>query len=259
MEYENIILEREGNIAIITMNRPNVLNALNHKMIQELLDALAKLGTDDKIRAVVITGSGRAFCSGDDLKEMGPAPGSGSRSEGIRQGQQKLIKAIRGLRKPVIAAVNGFAHGAGSDLALACDFRIASEEARLGDIRTSRALTIGTGATYLMPQIVGLAKAIELLLTGDTIDAKEAERIGLVNKAVPAGQFRATVMEMASKLASGPTKIIGIAKAEIYRELHMDLASALEDELIEVWTPTQDGEEGSRSFLEKRTPRYTGL
>lgn len=257
MGYENIILEREGSIAVITLNRPEVLNALNFKMVEELHDAIMKVAGDDT-RAVVITGSGRAFCSGDDLRGMGPPPGDGSLPDGLRQGQHKVIKAIRSLRKPVIAAVNGFAHGAGSDLALACDFRIASEAARLGDIRTGRAITIGTGGTYLLPQVVGLAKAIELLFTGDTFDAKEAERIGLVNKVVAADKFKAEVMELANRLAQGPTKAIGIVKAEIYKELGMDLDSALENELVELETPIEDRQEGEKAFFEKRPPKYTG-
>jgi len=169
-----------------------------------------------------------------------------------------LIKALRKLRKPVIAAINGNCHGMGNDIALACDFRIASEEAKLGDLRTSHAITIATGATYQLPKVVGLAKAIELLLTGDMIDAKEAERIGLVNKTVPVYRFEAEVMELADKLAQGPTKLIGQAKGQIYRELNMDLASALEDTLIENWTVTEDGQEGLEAFLEKRPPKYTG-
>jgi len=257
MNYETIILEKKDYIATITLNRPQVLNAVTYKMVEEVLDAIGEVVKDDEVRALVITGAGRAFCAGDDMRGMGTPPG-GSFIEGTRRMQHMMIKAIRNLRKPVIAAVNGNAHGCGSDLMLTCDFRIASEDAQFGDLRTGRAITIADGATYLLPKLVGLAKAIELLFTGDMIDAKEAERIRLVNKTVPVDRFKAEVMELANKLAQGPTKVIGIAKAEIYREMNMDLASALEDELIELSTPTEDGQEGRKSFLEKRPPKYTG-
>lgn len=258
MEKENIIFKTEGNIAIITLNRPEVLNAFNFKLFEAFLSIIAKIRDDDDIRAVVITGTGRAFCSGDDISGMGTPLGDGSFYDGLRQGHHKLIKDIRNLRKPVIAAINGFAHGMGSDLALACDFRIASKDAKLGDLRTSKAITIGSGGTYFLPRLVGLAKAIELLFTGESIDAEEAERIGLVNKVVPADRLMKEVMEFANRLAQGPTKAIGIAKAEIYRELDMDLASALEDELVEIRTPIEDQEEGRKAFFEKRAPKYTG-
>lgn len=176
------------------------------------------------------------------------------------------MTGIRNLRKPVIAAVNGNAHGAGSDIMLSCDFRIASEDAKLGDLRSSRALLIGTGTTNLLPALVGLAKAIELIFTGEMIDAKEAERIGLVNKTVPADRFKAEVMELANKFAEGPTRVIGIAKAEIYRGLNMDLVQAMENERAEMGTPLdgadwlswQDTREGIKSFIEKRTPKFIG-
>ena len=258
MDYETIIFEQEGHVATITLNRPKVLNAVTYEMTQEVIDAISRVAGDDEVRAVVITGAGRGFCAGDDLRDLGIPPGT-SPIEGFRQGQGMMIKTIRNLRKPVIAAVNGNAHGTGSDIMLACDFRIASEDAKLGDLRTRNAIVIFTGATYLLPKVVGLAKAIELLFTGDMIDAKEAERIGLVNKTVPVDRFKAEVMELANKLAQGPTKLIGAAKEQIYRELSMDLAQALEDELMVMdMRATEDGLEGRKAFQEKRPPRYTG-
>ena len=262
MAYECIILEKKGSIATMTLNRTQVLNALNYPMCREIIDAIDNVAGDEEVRALVITGAGRSFCSGDDLKGMGTPP-----REGSAYLQQKVMKDIRNLRKPVIAAVNGNAHGAGSDIMLSCDFRIASEDAKLGDLRSSRALLIGTGTTYLLPALVGLAKAIELIFTGDMIDAKEAERIGLVNKTVPVDRFMGEVMALADKLAQGPTKVIGIAKAEIYRELNMSLAQALEDELTEMGTPwsgdglwltIEDTQEGRKSFHEKRKGKFTG-
>lgn len=281
MDYENIIFEQEGSVATITLNRPKVLNALNVSMVDDILDALNEVSVDENIRVLVITGAGRGFCSGDDLKgafgsrrtqtQMGtPAAGSASPAippspdslgEAFRYKWHVMYRAIRNLRKPVIAAVNGNAHGAGSDLMLACDFRIASEDAILGDIRTAHAIPIASGACYLMPRVVGLTKAIELLFTGKLIDAKEAERIGLVNKTVPVDRFREEVAELASELAQGPTKLIGRVKEQIYRQAGMDLAGALEDgwnETRDLMGRTEDGAEGILAFLEKRPPKYTG-
>ena len=268
MDYRNIIFEQEGSIATITLNRPKVLNALNLEMVEGILDALGRVSVNEDIRALIITGAGRGFCSGDDIKPaaeqavgqgMG-APRSSSPEgfgEDFRLNWHMMYKTIRNLRKPVIAAVNGNAHGAGSDLMLACDFRIASEDAVLGDIRTAHALPIATGACYFMPRVLGLTKAIELLFTGELIDAREAERIGLVNKTVPADRFREEVTELANRMAQGPTKLIGRVKEQVYRQLGMDLASALEDgwhDHRDVWGRTEDGEEGLRAFFEKAPP-----
>lgn len=262
MDYKTIIYEQVGNVATITLNRPWNLNAMTLEMVEEIIDALCRVAEDDDVRALVFTGAGRGFCSGDDIKQRSGLPAGGSVTESFRLKNHMMYKTIRSLRKPVIAAVNGNAHGAGSDLMLSCDFRIASEDAIFGDIRTGRAITVLTGGTYLWPKVVGLSKAIELLFTGDLIDAREAERIGLVNKTVPADNFMAEVMELASKLAKGPTKLIGRVKEQIYRELNMDLAAALEDEMRdhrEVSGNTADTLEGRQAFFDKRTPNYDGL
>ena len=281
MDYENIIFDLEGSVATITLNQPRILNAMNEAMIDVILDALEQASMDDSIRALVITGAGRGFCSGDNVKEpithkeiraKGPDSGNGSSSppfdspanlgDVFRYKTHLMLKAIRNLRKPVIAAVNGNAHGVGSDLALACDFRVASEDAILGDLRTSAARPIATGACYFIPRLVGLAKAVELLFTGKLIDATEAERIGLVNKTVPVEKFKEEVAALANELAQGPTKIIGRVKEQIYRQVEMDLSGALEDGWRETRDilehKTADGTEGSLAFLEKRPPKYTG-
>ena len=262
MEYEQILFEQEGAVVIVTLNRPAKLNPFTWKMIQEILDVLQKVEKDDEIRVLVITGAGRAFSSGDDIGgafsigapwENAPS----GRPPRVLQPQTKLIIALRQLRKPVIAMVNGLAHGMGSDVALACDFRIASEEARFGDIRTQKAIFIGTGASFMMPQIIGLTKAVELLLTGDTIDAREAERIGLVGQTVPAAELKSTVMQLAHRLAVGPTKAIGIAKAQIYGELGMSGEEAWAH-LASTEEPIEDTREGIRAFFEKRSPKFKG-
>jgi 2-(1,2-epoxy-1,2-dihydrophenyl)acetyl-CoA isomerase len=280
MQYEHIIFEQEGGVATITLNRPRILNALNAQMVGEILDALDDVSVDDAIRALVITGAGRGFCSGDDLRDSGirsdkisdkieestadesdPNMVAYMAGETYRYKWHMMLKTIRSLPKPVIAAVNGNAHGAGSDLMLTCDFRIASEDAVLGDIRTANGVMIGTGACHLMPKLVGLTKAIELLFTGKLIDAHEAERIGLVNKTVPVDRFKEEVAELANSLAQGPTKIIGKVKEQIYRQAGMDFPAALEDGLLDAkdWeNRTNDGKEGVLAFQEKRPPKYTG-
>jgi len=262
LDYENIIFAKERNIATITLNRPRILNAMDEKMAEEILDAIDNVLKNDDARVLVITGAGRGFCAGDDLNEWHDAstlPADYSK-EYHRRRNHLIIRAIRNIRIPVVAAVNGNAHGVGADMMLACDFRIASEDAKFGDIRASHALTVGDGSTYLLPRLIGLSKAIELLFFGDMIDAKEAERIGLVNRTVPADKFEAEVMEIADRLAHAPTKVIGGIKTAIYRESNMSLDQALEDAVTEAFPdePFEDSTEGLRAFLEKRPPDYTG-
>lgn len=261
MDYEQILFEREGSVGIVTLNRPDKLNPFTWKMIQEILDVLDGVEKEDGIRVLVITGAGRAFSSGDDISgafnKGSPWESTRDRPPSALRPQQKLITALRRLPKPVIAMINGLAHGMGSDVALACDFRIASEEARLGDIRMQKAINPFTGATFMMPQVIGLTKAVELLLTGDTIDAREAERIGLVNRTVPTVELRSTVMELANRLASAPTKAIGLAKAQIYGELGMNMDEAWAH-VESTSEPVEDTKEGIAAFFEKRPPEYKG-
>jgi 2-(1,2-epoxy-1,2-dihydrophenyl)acetyl-CoA isomerase len=259
MGYQNLLFDHEGAVALVTLNRPGALNALNDDLIEELLDVLGRCA-DEAVRAVVITGSGRAFCAGDDIRGMGARPVQLVRdSHWLQVTHQDWIRAIRRLRKPVIAAINGNCHGAGSDLALACDFRVASESALMGDIRLSNAILIGSGATYFVPRLVGLGKALELLLTGKTVGAREAERIGLVNRVVPAADLMKEALAWAQELAQGPTKAIGITKIQIYRQLDMSLEEALEDERESLATEkVEDMKEGLLAFKERRPPRFLG-
>jgi len=262
MSYETIIFSKEGNIATITLNRPEALNALNFKMIDEFIDALQRVAEDDEVRVLVVKGAGRAFCVGDDLKGMQepgkPPPHSASEIEDyLRKGYVRLVKALRNLRKPVIACINGYALGAGLDLALACDFRIASENARFGMPFVLRGLV---GGTCLLPRIVGLAKATELLFTGDMIDAKEAERIGLVNKVVRAEDLERVTMELAARFAKAATMAIGLTKRAIEQGLGVDLDRALEYQIYAslLSMQTEDAREGILAFIEKREPRFKG-
>ncbi|MBI3953176.1 MAG: enoyl-CoA hydratase/isomerase family protein [Chloroflexi bacterium] len=258
-EYSSIRFDRDGPVGVITLNRPRSLNAMTDDLIEELLDALKRCEADE-VRAVVITGTGRAFCAGDDLKGMGPRPSQLRRGyHWLQVTHQDWIKAVRDLRKPVLAAINGNCHGAGSDLALACDFRVAAETALLGDIRLSHAILIGSGATYFMPRLVGLGRALELLLTGKTISAREAERIGLVNRVVPDASLMSEVLAWAHELARGPTRAMGVTKIEIYRELDMTLAEALEDERHFLTNETVlDAAVAREAFLQKRKPEFKG-
>jgi len=266
MAYKDILFTKEEGIATITLNRPKTLNALTWPLLIEMQDAIDKVAVDDEVRVLVITGAGRAFCAGDDLKDKGTHVSIMDGREDSFQEQKRVLESLRNLRKPVIAAVNGNSHGAGSDIMLACDMRIASSDAKLGDLRTRRGIPIATGSTYLLPQLVGLAKAIELLFTGKMIDAAEAERIGLVNQTVPAEAFEAEVKKLAQTLAKGPTKIIGMAKDQIYRQLYETMSKAIDDCLAEhgpaperrAFRVIEDYQEGLASFLEKRDPTFTG-
>lgn len=267
MDYKEIIYKQEDGIATITLNRTHALNSLTWPLLDEMQDAIDKLAVDDEVRVLVITGAGRAFCAGDDLKDKGTHVSTKRGRTDSFQEQRDVFLSLRNLRKPVIAAVNGNAHGAGSDLMLSCDIRIASDAAKMGDLRTKRAICIATGATYLLPALVGLKNAIELIFTGKMIDAWEAEKIGLVNKTVPVAQFEEEVKALARQMADGPTKIIGMAKMEIYRQVNMSLAQAIDDDLAEMGpaperiayrSQIEDNLEGLKSFLEKRDPKYTG-
>ena len=253
MSFKKIIVEKEDGVAKITLNRPEVLNALDGEIINELKTAIKDVGKDKGLRAVVITGAGRGFCSGVDL-----AP-SASVVEGLTE-IHEIIKGITTMEKPVIALINGTAVGGGLDLAMACDIRIASEKAKLSEIFVKRGLLPDMGGTYFLPRLVGLGKAKELIFTGEIIDAKEAERIGLVNKVVPHEELNSTGMELARKLAKGPTLAIGKAKIAINREMELNLDSALKD-AIEAGSfifGTEDALEGIMAFVEKREPKFKG-
>jgi len=253
LTFKKIIVEKEDGVVKITLNRPEVLNALDTEIVNELKTAIKNIGEDESVRAVVITGAGRGFCSGADLGASGDAVSGLSEIHAI-------IKGITNMEKPVIALMNGAAAGAGLDLAMACDIRIASEKAKLSEIFVKRGLLPDMGGTYFLPRLVGLGKAKELIFTGEIIDAKEAERIGLVNKVVPAEELESTGMELARKLAKGPTLAIGKAKIAINRAVESNLDSALKDafEAMSFILGTEDALEGVMAFVEKREPKFKG-
>ena len=258
MSYETILYEKQNRVATITLNRPQALNAFVPEMNSELLDALKEGERDEEIRCFMITGAGRAFCSGQDLK--GRTPGQkGSLGESLREKYNPIIRQIRRTEKIVLAAVNGVAAGAGCNLALACDLRIASDEAKFIQAFVRVGLAPDSGGSFILPRLVGFSKALELLLLGEAVDAKEAQRIGLVAKVAPAAEFANASREMAEKLARSP-RSIGLIKRAVNHAILPELESQLEYEahLQEIAGRSADFDEGVAAFLEKRQPVFTG-
>src|SRR5687768_14004489 len=248
-------------VVTITLNRPERLNALTFEVYRELTDTFAALGDETAVRAVVITGAGRAFCSGGDVHDIIGELFSRD-MEGLLEFTRmtcELIRNIRALPKPVIASLNGTTAGAGACIALASDIRIASEEAKIAFLFVKVGLSgADMGAAYLLPRVVGLAKATELLYTGDFISAQEAERIGLYNRVVPLEQLSATTQEMAERLAGGPGFALAKTKEMINRELDMNLSTALECEAQAqaICMQHPDYREAYEAFVEKRAAKF---
>jgi 2-(1,2-epoxy-1,2-dihydrophenyl)acetyl-CoA isomerase len=259
MSYETIILEKKEGVATLTLNRPEKLNALNRKMTEELESAMIEIRKDRDMRALVITGAGRGFCSGADIGDMAQAPAP-TETRYWTQTAHKIILALTDLEKPVIAKVNGVAVGIGCSLALSADIIIASENAKFSLIFSRIGLIPDGGSLFHLPRLVGPAKAKELIFTAKIIDAKEAERIGLINKVVPADELDNEVDTLTKQLAEGPTVAFGIAKKIINKGLSMDLSSVLECEAFgqTIAGTTEDAQEGVIAFLEKRKPKFKG-
>ena len=257
----SFLFENRDGIVTITLNRPERLNAITFEVYHELTDFLAKLRDEKDVRVVIITGAGRAFCSGGDVRDI-IGELQGRDSEGLLEFTRltcDLIRNMRALPKPIIASLNGTTAGAGACIALASDIRIAAEEAKIAFIFVKVGLA-GTdmGATYLLPRVVGLAKATELLMTGDFVEAAEAERIGLYNRVVPRDQLERATREFAEKLARGPALGIAKTKEMLNRELHMSFASALEAEAVTqaLCMQTPDFKEAHAAFIEKRPAKF---
>jgi 2-(1,2-epoxy-1,2-dihydrophenyl)acetyl-CoA isomerase len=256
-----VLFKEEGGVAWLTMNRPEVLNAWDPEMIHNLADRLSDIGQDEKVRAVVITGAGKAFSAGGDIKVQKQFLDQplAARLERATIGQW-IIRHITTMEKPVIAAVNGAAVGAACDMALACDIRIASENVSFSELFIRRGLIPDMGGMFFLPRLVGVARAKELIFSGDIIDAWEAERIGLVNKVVPAEKLETETRELARRLANGPTKAIGLAKKVINKSLSTDLETSLDYALqaLTICYYTEDHAEATRAFWEKREPQFKG-
>jgi len=262
MAYEGIIYQKKEGIATITLNRPRTLNALNAPMIRSLMNALADIDQDDRVKVAVLTGAGRGFCSGGDIKDMRPRghESLAQTRERYRRGIHQIPLAVHRLQKPVIASVNGPAVGPGCDLALMCDIRIASESASFGEVYVQVGLVPSEGGTYFLPRTVGLSRACEMIFTGELIGAWEAKEIGLVSRVVPPDKLKEETHALARKIADGPPLAIRFAKAAIYHGLSYDLPTHLEllAFMQSVLYQTEDHHEGVRAFVEKRKPIFQG-
>lgn len=261
MQFETLLLEkRDNHVALLTLNRPEALNALNNQMRADLLAAFNYLRDDADVRALVLTGAGRAFCAGADVKLMAEAHLGPVQVHDRMRMLHRWLTALATMEKPTIAAVNGAAAGAGANLALACDLIVAAENARFVQAFVRVGLVPDAGGTFFLPRRVGLAKAKELMFTGEAIDAREAERIGLINRVVPADHLLDEALGWAERLAQGPTRAIGMAKELLNRSynLSLDEVLALEGYAQAVAYATEDHREGVQAFTEKRPPRFQG-
>lgn len=265
MEFREIIYAKENRIATITLNRPAKLNAYSEVMVHEIIAALGDARDDDEIRAVIITGAGRGFCSGGDISQdfQYPARYRGHKMEAMlemRENMHQLVTLLRRFDKPVIAAVNGPAVAGGLTLALCCDFRIAAESAKLGDTSLKFALIPDEGGAYLFPKFMGLENALKMSLFSEVYPARQAKELGLVTEVVPDAELMTTARTWAKKLADGPPIAIRMTKRMMYKQQTMELENALEDAALSVMITNycEDVKEGTAAFHEKRKPDFKG-
>jgi enoyl-CoA hydratase len=258
MSFSYLSLERRDRVAILTVNRPDKLNALSDEVIAELGDAISEVRTDDSVGGLIVTGAGRAFVAGADIAELA----SQSAAEGKARSErgQRVFRLFETSPKPVVAAVNGFALGGGCELALACHIRIAGEGAQFGQPEVKLGITPGYGGTQRLPRLVGASVALELLLTGDRIDATEALRIGLVNRVVPADKLLNEAEALVRRIISNGPLAIALCIEAVDRGAgaQLDDALALEASHFGLLSATDDMREGMRAFLEKRKAEFTG-
>jgi len=262
---DTLLFRVENGVGWIVLNRPDARNALNAEMRQGYLDALARCAEDPEIRALVLTGTGKGFCTGADLSGSRAATGSTAApgpgdTRNAMQPSQRVIRTLWELEKPTLAAVNGVAAGLGAHLAYACDLVLAADDARFIEVFVRRGIAVDAGGAFLLPRHVGLRKAKELVFFGDDLSATDAERLGLVNKVVPAGELEATAREWAERLARGPTFALGLSKRLLNRSLEADLATCFSEEAFTqaLVAQSDDMREGIRSFMEKRPPAFRG-
>lgn len=256
MEFENLLLKKEGNIGILSINRPETLNALNSKVLEELDKAIDFVKIEEDIHVLILTGEGRAFVAGADISEMkdlNPVEARNFAEKGMN-----LFRKIELMEKPVIAAVNGFALGGGCELSMSCDIRIASEKAKFGQPEVGLGITPGFAGTQRLSRLVGMGRAKELIYTCDIIDANEAYRIGLVNKIVSPEELLNTAKEMAEKILQKSQLAVRYAKTAINKgaDVDLDTGSLIEKDLFALCFATEDQKEGMDAFLEKRVANY---
>jgi enoyl-CoA hydratase len=262
MAFDNLVLERDDRddrVAIVIINRPQVLNALNAATLDELRHAVLDLQRDDSVRTIIITGAGeKSFVAGADINELAVQSPASGRERALAG--QHVFDLIENLGKPVIAAINGFALGGGCELAMACTLRLAADTARLGQPEINLGVLPGYAGTQRLPRLVGKGRALELLLTGAMITAADAERIGLVNRVVPAGELLAEARQLARHLAGQAPIAMRYVLSAVNKGLEMPLAEgcAYEATLFGLITATGDMREGTSAFLEKRKPEFTG-
>jgi 2-(1,2-epoxy-1,2-dihydrophenyl)acetyl-CoA isomerase len=266
---DQLTAREDGGVLWLTLNRPEAANALTPDQRDRMIDLLADASRRVEVRAVVITATGKHFCTGADLRASrgGPARPAGVPEQVmgdvarvIQQGAQRLVTAVVDCEKPVIGAINGTAAGIGAHLALACDLVLAAEGARFIEVFVRRGLVPDGAGCWLLPRLIGLQRVKELMFFGDDLPAAEAERIGLVNRVVPEGELEKVATEWATRLASGPTRSIGLTKALLNRSLDSDRPTAFREEALaqELNMTTHDANEGVAAFVERRDPMYEG-
>ncbi|HVJ49073.1 enoyl-CoA hydratase/isomerase family protein [Desulfitobacterium sp.] len=258
MNFETLLLSIEDGVATITLNRPEVLNALNQHVYLELIQAAEQLANDDEVRAVIITGGEKVFAAGADIRDMAMA---GALDIALAdRPSAKALEIIENMPKPVIAAIAGYALGGGCELSLVCDVRLAGENAKLGLPEITLGILPGAGGTQRLPRLIGAGKAKEMIFSGDFIDAQEALRVGLVNKVVPTEQLLAEAQRLAKRFAARGAVALRMAKSAIDEGLRMDLQAGLqyEHQCFSLLFATQDQKEGMEAFLQKRRPNFQG-
>lgn len=257
MSYNTIIYQKEDGIGIITINRPKSMNSLSSELFREMVEVLGQIAVDPEVRVVILTGSEKFFAAGADITEIRNIA-SAVEAHAFIKGAHAAFNGLENLEKPVIAAISGLALGGGCELLLACDIRICSENAVFGQPEIKIGVIPGAGGTQRLPRTIGVTKAKELLYTGDTMDAAEALRVGLVSRVVPLGKVLEEALAMAKKIARQAGVALRITKDVVNTGLSLDLASALayEARCFEMLFDTQDQKEGMTAFVEKRKPNF---
>lgn len=260
MPLETVLYATRDGIADVRLNRPHRLNAMVPQLMKDLHAALQAAEADATVRVVVLSGEGRAFCAGDDLKEMAAGHGGVAEARAFVELIQQVAVDMKTMRTPIIGAVHGYAVGGGCEIALGCDLVVAAEDARFAFPESSVGQFVTGGVTHFLPRAIGLTLAKELLMTGRYFDGREAARLGLVNRAVPAGEVRAAAETLAGALMEKAPVSIGLMKVALETGVQSDLASAMALETASTITCflTEDAKEGARAFVEKRAPRYRG-